>query len=89
MYDGSLSVRHAGRLADALPPDAAVYRGDSLDEKFMSLEARFLRQLFNVWVDEKDRMGTVDEFVEKENKQARIRAKAEAMYALQRAREGV
>ena len=89
IWTGALSVRKAARLAAWLPPEAAVYRGDSLDEKYLSQEARFLRHLFNVWVDEKDRMASVDEYVEKAGKQALKIAKAEARLALQRAREGV
>ena len=55
----------------------------------MSQESKLLRNLFNLWVDEKDRMESVDAYVEKAEKQARMRSKAEARLALQRAREGV
>jgi hypothetical protein len=88
VFDGGLSVRQAGRLAAELPPEAAIYRGDTLDDKYLSTEARFLRLLFNLWVDEKDRMGSVDDYVASANKRSREIARAEAMLARQRAREG-
>ena len=82
-------MRKAARLAAALPPEAAVHRGDTLDDKYMSQESKLLRNLFNLWVDEKDRMESVDAYVEKAEKQARMRFKAESRLALQRAPEGV
>lgn len=51
IYDGTLSVLKASRLAAHLPPGSAILRGDDLDSRLWSGEMHLLAILIDMWAE--------------------------------------
>lgn len=86
LYSGRLRLRDVASLVAELPPGAAIYRGSDLDSRIYSLEAALLRVLVNLHLDKKDQLPTVEQAVERAQRDQQRKAKAERMLARQRAR---
>lgn len=68
-----------------MPPGGAIYRGSDLDSRVYSLESALLRVLVNLQLDRADQLPTVEQAMQRAERDQAKKSKASRMLARQRA----